>query len=622
MNAGPENAATNPADDSPAYRSCVASDLESLLKRPVAADFQSLCDASDGVADVFKFIHRKGSLSPQECVDALRVDQYRQYGQESAIPAETYCAFLRNRYGVSSGEIPWQIIAGEFLLALKKNDSSRGPLLQRFTSRFPEYRSQLTELANGDDLPETLMVDPTRSLASELEPTAAALTPTQPHLPAGLVADPNATRLDVDDAGDPDQSSLAFDPGSFVHNQSSLLGGTEPFSRLPPIILKKIEEKLVERRFHTDDHLIREGDPGDGLYFLVDGRVSIRSSGDREMNQEIARCGPGSILGEMALLTDQPRTANVVAVTDVLARFLPVSLFQQLASEYPVIGQVLTQLLAQRLGQQEHDALSGKKFGRYRITQRLGRGGMAIVYQAQDEQTDSTVALKMMSHRLVYDANALKLFQSEARLIEAFKHQNIVRMLGRFKAFRSFFIVLEFCDGVSLDQKIRTEGPLDESEFRRVMSQLASALAYAHSRGIVHRDIKPSNVILTSSGDIKLMDFGLAKPVDNGESASSRLISGTPRFMAPEQLLGDRTDTQADLFSLGCTAWKLLTGSDLITDTRLTDIEERHRNWQAPDVSHFSPETGRFLTACLQVDPENRRVDLDEVSGWAQTDSA
>lgn len=616
MNAGPENAATNPADDSPASRACVAFDLESLLKRPVAAEFQSLCETQADLADVFGFIHRKGTLSPHDCVDALLVDQHRRYGQDSTIPAETYCAFLRNRYGISSGELQWQIIAGEFLLALSMNDSSRDTLLQSFGSRFPDYQSQLVELANADGLPETLMVDPTRSLASGLEPTVAALTPTQPHLPAGLVADPNATRLDVDDADDPDQSSLAFDPDSFVHDPSSLLGGTEPFSRLPPVILKKIEEKLVERRFHTDDHLIREGDPGDGLYFLVDGRVSIRSSVDRQRNQEIARCGPGSILGEMALLTDQPRTANVIAVTDVLARFLPVSLFQQLASEYPVIGQVLTQLLAQRLGQQEHDALSGKKFGRYRIIQRLGRGGMAIVYQAEDEQTGATVALKMMSHRLVYDANALKLFQSEARLIEAFEHRNIVRMLGRFKAFRSFFIVLEFCDGVSLDQKIRTDGPLNESEFRRVMAQLASALAYAHSRGIVHRDIKPSNVILTSSGDVKLMDFGLAKPVDNGESASSRLISGTPRFMAPEQLLGDRTDTQADLFSLGCTAWKLLTGNDLITDTRLTDIEQRHRNWQVPTVSDLSPGTGRFLTACLQIDPEHRRVDLDEVSRW------
>ena len=221
-----------------------------------------------------------------------------------------------------------------------------------------------------------------------------------------------------------------------------------------------------------------------------------------------------------------------------------------------------------------------------------------------------------MSHRLVYDANALNLFQSEARLIEAFEHDNIVRMFGRFKAFRSFFIVLEFCDGISLDQTIRQSGPLSETEFRKVVAQLASALSYAHSKGIVHRDIKPSNVILTSAGTVKLMDFGLAKPVDNGETTSSRLISGTPRFMAPEQLQGGRTDTHADLFSLGCTAWKLLTGHDLISDTRLFDIERRHQNWRLPDISHLSPDVAAFLESCLQIDPALRVVDLDKIARW------
>lgn len=616
MNAGPQKAAANSADDIPALHHVPEMDPAILLKRPAAAEFQALCEKQGKDADVFSFIQQKATLSTQECVDAMLADQHRRSGTESALAAESYCEFLRNRPDGSSRELEWQLISLEFLLALKAKGSSRGSVLQSFCSRFPDYQSLLVDLTRSDALLETLLVDPTCSLSSGHEPTVSALAPTQPHMPAGFIADPNATRLDFEDSDTPDQSSLAFDPGSFVHDQSSLLGSTEPFSKLPPFILKKIEEKLVERRFCSDDHLMREGDPGDGLYFLVDGRVSIRSNVDDRTDQEIARCGPGSILGEMALLTDQPRTANVIAVTDVLAQFLPVSIFQQLAGEYPVIGQVLTQLLAQRLGQQEHDALSGKKFGRYRITQRLGRGGMAIVYEAEDEQTGQTVALKMMSHRLVYDANALKLFQSEARLIEAFEHPNIVRMLGRFKAFRSFFIVLEFCDGVSLEQKLRKDGPLTESEFRRVMAQLASALKYAHSRGIVHRDIKPSNVILTSTGEIKLMDFGLAKPVDNGEAASNRLISGTPRFMAPEQLLGDRTNTQADLFSLGCTAWKLLTGKDLITDTRLSDIEQRHRNWQLPDTSQLSSDTARFLTACLQIDPADRLVDLNDISRW------
>jgi CRP-like cAMP-binding protein len=615
MNAGPQKAEADFARSRSASRANVEFDLESLLQRPAAAEFHALYLSGKESADVFGFVHRRTHFSPQDCVDALLVDQHLRHGTESAFPAETYCAFLRNCAGDVTSNFEWQLVAREFLLTLKANQCTREVALQNLCARFPEYMVQLAELSRSDGLCETLIIDPTCSFGSGHEPTVT-LTPTAPVIPAEFPCDPQATKLDFDDLDDPDQSSLAYEPDSFVHDQSSLLGGTEPFSQLPPIILRKIEEQLEVRQFAADEHLIREGDSGDGLYFLTDGRVTVRSSDGLSQDQEIARCGPGSILGEMALLTDQPRTANVIAVTDVSARFLPLPMFQELAGTYPVIGQVLTQLLAQRLGQQEHDALSGKRFGRYRIGQRLGRGGMAIVYEAQDEQTGTKVALKMMSHRLVYDANALNLFQSEARLIEAFEHDNIVRMFGRFKAFRSFFIVLEFCDGISLDQTIRQSGPLSETEFRKVVAQLASALSYAHSKGIVHRDIKPSNVILTSAGTVKLMDFGLAKPVDNGETTSSRLISGTPRFMAPEQLQGGRTDTHADLFSLGCTAWKLLTGHDLISDTRLFDIERRHQNWRLPDISHLSPDVAAFLESCLQIDPALRVVDLDKIARW------
>lgn len=612
MNAGPQKETASFAESGLTTRCDVEFDIDSLLLRPAAAEFLALSSSSQEAIDVFGFVHGKTEFSAQQCVDALLADQHRRHNMEEAVPAETYCAFLRNRIGDGSTSFEWQIVAREFLLILKAADSTSTVALKNFCTRFPEFQEQLVELSRSDGLSETLIIDPTCSFGSGHEPTIPQ-GPTQPQVPAEKPFDPEATQLDFDD---PDQSSLAYHPESFVHDQSSLLGGTEPFSQLPPVIVEKIEERLDERHFQPDEHLIREGDAGDGLYFLTDGRVTVLSADQLSQDQEIARCGPGSILGEMALLTDQPRTASVIATTKVSAKFLPLPVFQELASNHPVIGQVLTQLLAQRLGRQDHDALSGKRFGRYRITERLGRGGMAIVYEALDEQAMTPVALKMMSHRLVYDANALKLFQSEARLIEEFDHPHIVRMLGRFKAFRSFFIVLEFCDGVSLDHYVRENGPLAETQFRKVMAQLAAALYYAHSKGIVHRDIKPSNVLLTSEGNVKLMDFGLAKPVDNGEGNSSRLISGTPRFMAPEQLQGAPPDTRADLFALGCTAWKLLAGKELIADTRLTDIEDRHQDWRLPDMGHLPDQVSDFLQNCLQADPANRHVDLDAVSRW------
>lgn len=612
MNAGPQKGTASIAGSGLTPRSSVEFDLNTLLQRPAAAEFHALCSGEGDPPDVFAFIQSRTQLSAQECVDVLMVDQHRRHGKETAVPAETYCAFLRKRVGTAMPDHEWQIVAREFLLALKANESNSHVVLKNLCTRFPDFQQDLAKLSLSDRLSETVIIDSTDSFGSGHEPTII-FTPTQPAVPAEIPGDPHATRLDFDDL---DQSSLAYEPDSFVHDQSSLLGGTEPFSQLPPVILSKIEEQLEERQFQPGEFLMRQGDVGDGLYFLMTGTAMVSSSDQPGQSQEIARCGDGSILGEMALLTDQPRTADVVAVSEISAQFLPLTIFQDLASSYPIIGQVLTQLLAQRLGQREHDALSGKQLGQYRIAQRLGKGGMAIVYKAIDEQSGATVALKMMSHRLVYDATALKLFQSESQMIEAFEHPHIVRMIGRFKAFRSFFIVLEYCDGVSLDEVIRQNGPLSETQFRNVIGQLVDALSYAHSKGIVHRDVKPSNVILTSSGDVKLMDFGLAKPVDHSKAASSNLISGTPRFMAPEQLLGDPPDTQADLFSVGCTAWKLLSGAELITDTRLSDIEERHKNWRLPDMSDLPPDIAEFLTGCLQADPSRRAIDVDAVTRW------
>jgi len=612
MNAGPQKETASFAESDLTTRCKVEFDIDSLLLRPAAADFLALTSSSEQATDVFDFVHQNDEFTSQQCVDALLADQHRRHSTEEAVPAEMYCTFLRTRIGDGSARFEWQIVAREFLLVLKAAESGSTDALKKFCIRFPEFQGQLVDLSRSDGLSETLIIDSVCSSGSGHEPTISEGS-TQPQVLDEKPFDPATVQLDF---GDSAQSSLACHSGSFGQDQSSLLGSTEPFSQLPPVILEKIEERLDERHFQPNEYLIREGDAADGLYFLTDGRVTVLSIDQLSQDHEIARCGPGSILGEMALLTDQLRTASVVATTKVSAKFLPLPIFQELASNFPVIGKVLTQLLAQRLGGQDHDALSGKRFGRYRITERLGLGGMAIVYEALDEQTMTPVALKMMSHRLVYDANALKLFQSEARMIEEFDHPHIVRMLGRFKAFRSFFIVLEFCDGVSLDQYVRKNGAFAENQFRKVMAQLAAALSYAHSKGIVHRDIKPSNVLLTSDGNVKLMDFGLAKPVDNGEGNCSRLISGTPRFMAPEQLQGAPPDVQADLFALGCMAWKLLTGKELISDIRLTDIVDRHKNWQLPDMDNLPREISAFLQNCLQADPKHRRVDLDAISRW------
>lgn len=583
-----------------------------LLQRAAAAEFDALWISADGIPDAFSFVSTRERLTQGEYVDIFLVDQRRRADRGRSIAAEIYRGFLHRRFDQLNVELEWELVAHEFLLTQALDERSAGNHVQEFSARFPEFQDRLAALFRNDDLVGTQMLDQTEDVQDVLNATVP-LAVTQPHISPDIKLDPSATMLDFDD---PDQSSLAYIPDSYIHEQSSILGSTQPFSQLPPVIVGEIEQRLEELEFRPGERLIKQGDPADGLYLLTKGDVEIRSTDDEGESRVIADAGCGEILGEMALLTDEPRTADVVAKTASNVRFLPAPVFHDLATEFPVIGRILTQLLAERLGQSGHDALSGKTFGRYRIVRRLGRGGMAIVYRAEDIQTGEPVALKMMSHRLVYDANALNLFQREAQMIESFDHPGIVRMLGRFKAFRSFFIVLEFCDGVTLDRVVRRYGPLAEKQFRRVVAQLAGALAYAHSNNVVHRDVKPSNVMLTAANEVKLMDFGLARPVET-EASSRGLIAGTPRYMAPEQLQGDMTSPRADLFSLGCTAWKLLTGDDLIRDTRITDILRRHENWKIPELRGVSREVVEFIGTCLQVDPEKRDIDLAAVSEWS-----
>ena len=585
---------------------------EKFLLRPIAVEFHQLWldsrSANRPGPDVFAFMRARIGLSAQQSVDVCLVDQFHRWKSGTGLPAESYCRMLRNLCGDESRELEWELVLHELSLRRSAEPSGDTVSVDDFCRRFPGFRPHLLKYVEDAELDETRALDPTRS-TDEMSRTLSA-APTQPRTGVIPELDLDATTLELSEVDDGSSATLLSD--SFEHDRSSVLGHCGPFSRLPPLLLREIESQLEDLVFPPDTYLTHQGDPGDGLFIVQSGEVQVRTRSESGESRILATCGNGEILGEMALLTDEPRTADLVASNDVTAKFLPVTVFEDLASKYPVISRLLTELLADRLGQRGHDALAGKTLDQFRIVKRLGKGGMAIVYKAEHVDTALPVALKMMSHRLVYDLNALKLFQREARIIEGFNHPNIVRMIGRFKAFRSFFIVMEYCDGTPLDKVIRKDGPLDAERFCHVFRQLCEALAYAHERNVVHRDIKPSNAMLTADGTIKLMDFGLANPLDTDSDEQRGVIAGTPRYMAPEQLRGEDVDTRADLFSLGCTAWKLLTGKDLVAHRTLKDIQKCHDNWKPPTFDNLPGDVQQFLQSCLAFAPNDRRVNLRE----------
>lgn len=398
------------------------------------------------------------------------------------------------------------------------------------------------------------------------------------------------------------------------------LGTLASFSGLTSELLVEIETSMTERRFDAGAYLMRQGDDGDCLMVVQEGQVevSVAFEGERHV---LKRAGRGEVYGEMSLLTREPRTASVVALSPVRALVLDVEDFHRLARREPALAEILSRLTAQRLGGGTHDALSGKIFHGHKIRRRLGRGGMAIVYEADDAATGRRVALKMMSHRLVYQESAKRRFQQEADLIESFDHRNIARMYGRFEAFHTFFIAMEFCDGDSLDRILAQRRRIEVPVVRRILGQLACALEYAHGRHVVHRDVTPSNVMVNRDGVVKLMDFGLALPLLAEGAAGSGTVVGTIPYMAPEQLADEPCGFAADVYGLGGLAWEMLTGKTLFRARDFPTLRREHDAWEIPDAGSLVPgiDDGlrTFLAGSLVRDPAGRSTSLHEVASWA-----
>ncbi|MEX0819184.1 MAG: protein kinase [Pirellulaceae bacterium] len=387
--------------------------------------------------------------------------------------------------------------------------------------------------------------------------------------------------------------------------------------------LAELQRLASERRFAADEPLIRQGDEATSLTVIREGVAEIRVQDDDGRSHVIGSVGPGQVLGEMALLTKEPCTASAIAVEPVCAAVLPASSFHGLCQRYPQLSSLLTELIADRLGNAQHDALTDKRLDRYRIRRRLGRGGMSVVYEAIDTTNNLPVALKMMSHRLVCSPAALDRFQREADLIERFDHPHIVRMYRRFAAFRTYFIVMEYCVGETLSRHLERHGPMDEPAFRHAMGQLAAAMQHAHHAGIVHRDIKPSNIMRLPDGNLKLMDFGLAEPAAEATAADGEL-AGTPRYMAPEQRVRGAADKRADYFSLGCVAYEMLTASPLFQRRPLLELTRDFDAWQPPDFTQLgttlTEETAAMLQPLLAITPEARQVDLHRIAMWSESE--
>ena len=199
--------------------------------------------------------------------------------------------------------------------------------------------------------------------------------------------------------------------------------------------------------------------------------------------------------------------------------------------------------------------------GQYEITEVVGRGGMGIVLKGNDPKLNRVVAVKVLAPELASNASACKRFLREGRAAAAVSHDHVVTIYGIDDSGRLPFIAMEYISGPSLEDRIKSEGPLELAEILRIGMQIASGLSAAHAQGLVHRDIKPGNILLENGVEkVKITDFGLARAVDDVRMTKPGVVTGTPEYMSPEQARGESVDHRTDLFSLGCVMYAMCTG--------------------------------------------------------------
>ncbi len=275
----------------------------------------------------------------------------------------------------------------------------------------------------------------------------------------------------------------------------------------------------------------------------------------------------------------------------------------------------------------------GSSFSHFKVTSKLGEGGMGEVWQAEDTKLGRNVALKVLPESLAGEPERLARFEREARVLASLSHANIAGIHGLEEANGQRFLVMELIDGETIAERVQ-RGPMAVEEAVRVARQIAEAVESAHEKGVIHRDLKPANVKITSGGQVKVLDFGLAKalapdPISGDGPAEDLSLSptltqamtgigvllGTAGYMSPEQARGKPVDRRADIWAFGCVLYEMLTGQRLFTGETATDVIGAvvHKD---PDLDELPPKVParirRLLERCLEKDPSRRLQSIGE----------
>ncbi|RMG84863.1 MAG: serine/threonine protein kinase, partial [Chloroflexi bacterium] len=254
-------------------------------------------------------------------------------------------------------------------------------------------------------------------------------------------------------------------------------------------------------------------------------------------------------------------------------------------------------------------SLVGRTLGAYEIVELIGQGGMATVYKGFQKSVGRHVAIKVLPPHPGLNEQFITRFELEAKTIGALQHPHILPLYDYGRDDDILYLVMAYVDGGSLEERIK-QGPMDVHEVDKLLKEVASALDYAHRKGIIHRDIKPGNILLDSEGHALLADFGIVKMVGGEGNLTGSGVIGTPAYMAPEQAQGMDIDHHVDIYALGVVVYEMLTGHQPYNAETPMKILLKHISDPVPNVLQarrdLPPALGDVMDRVLAKEPQLR----------------
>jgi len=371
-----------------------------------------------------------------------------------------------------------------------------------------------------------------------------------------------------------------------------------------------IFKNMSYQHIQAGKRFITQGQKGDAAYIIQRGSCQLIVEKDGKF-YPVGHRGEGDIVGVMAILTGEQRSAHVEAETDMEVWVLRRDQFEHISKEQPGLLSFLTELVADRFDSRR--PIADRTIGKYVATDIIGRGGFSIIYKGMHAGSDKPVAIKMLRHDLAMDPDFLYNFRNEAKTIAGLDHQNIIKVYDVEEKFKTVFLIMEYLEGEPLTKMLKRLKSIPPPLAVRYLIQICSGLQYAHSRGIIHRDINSSNIIIQQNDQLKILDFGLACPIGTRDFSAL----GTMAYMAPEQIQGDPMDRRTDIYAAGIIAYEMLAGKRPFPEGDLNALEDMHLNQDIPDpsavVADLPEGLQRFIIKACRRDPNLRYEDFKQV---------